>query len=210
MLIFYKFKPHLISMNTNKIFLTAWVLILGTYIAYGQTNPIQENAIAKLLFKNVKSKLTTIEKNEIAKLTLFKVNKSKTKILEYAGKYDELELFPIDLNNDGMEEIFIIGRTEESGPSGECWLYIKDETGHYKGGFNEGGQSDSWNSRPLLLTTKTNGWSDLTMSVPGTEMPVLTWSVKGYRITKRIDATDSKLVLKEVADASKEYQKTIK
>lgn len=175
---------------------------------YSQTNQLKLNEVASLIFKNKNSKLTIAQKNEIALLSKFKLNKAKNKIIGYTAKYDALELFPLDLNNDGVEEIFIIGHSELSGPSGECWFFIADKTGHYKGGFNdEGKQSISWNASPLILTTKTNGWLEITMSVPGMEMPILSWTDKGYKITKRVDAMNSKLVMKEVSEVSLEYQK---
>jgi len=70
--------------------------------------------------------------------------------------------------------------------------------------------SIGWNAEPIILTEKTNGWPNLTMSIPGMEMPIFTWKGKGYKLTKRVNSMNSNLEMKDIRNASKEYQNKIK
>ncbi|HRP89236.1 MAG TPA: hypothetical protein PKX92_04280 [Edaphocola sp.] len=189
------------------------LLMIAPIVSNSQSNLSKKSDVATFLFKNVKTKLTITEQNEIASFTKFKINTSKTKIVGYAGANDYLELFPLDLNNDGIEEIIILGNNPElSGPGGESWLFIKDKSNHFQGGYIEEDNSLSigWNAEPIILTEKTNGWPNLTMSIPGMEMPIFTWKGKGYKLTKRVNSMNSNLEMKDIRNASKEYQNKIK
>ena len=93
---------------------------------------------AKLLFKNIKCKLTDSEKNQIADLTGFALSGKTDE--PFAMDKESLD-YPYsaavtitDMNKDGMEEVFIqYGNTFTSGNTGQSIaLFIKDKQGVYK------------------------------------------------------------------------------
>ena len=76
---------------------------------YAQNNSL--NNVAAMLFKNVKTKLTVQEKNEIAAKLGFILSADKDQ--PFAADKDSKDypftanVFPTDMNKDGKEEIFI-------------------------------------------------------------------------------------------------------
>ncbi len=94
--------------------------------------PAMLSPLAAYLFNNTKTKLTTEEKNELVKITeltamdtLEKNRKGEPKI--------QYRVFPVDFNNDGIEEIFIrVKTTALILPIYKYACYVKDLSGTYR------------------------------------------------------------------------------
>ncbi len=163
-----------------------------------------------LLFKNVKTKLTDAEKNEIYTALGFMLTKDKTKFVDKTDKdndfpYD-VSVYPTDLNKDGKEEIFVLlGNSALFGMAGATTdLFIKDATGKYILNSLDG-------MLPLALTTANLGYPDLLPGVPGMELPEWRWNGKQYKFYKNIpDSAAQKMKTTNIEDLSKAYTKTIK
>lgn len=139
--------------------------------------PTTLNPLAIMLFRNVKSKLSDNEKNELALKTgitaadtLAKTKKGKPKIM--------FTIYPTDLNKDGTEEIFLCSTTSPLGiPIKNFYFFAKDLTGKYqplpgkigrgakiilngKAGYpdliNLSGEMWSWDGRAYHLRQKIN------------------------------------------------------
>ena len=188
-------------MNRNIFFLLLLFLIPAT--SFTQTL----NKVADLLFKNVKTKLTITEKNQLATALGFVL--SNDKVQPFALDADSKDypfaatVFPVDMNKDGKEEIFVhFGNSYTSGNTGtSIALFIKNSSGVYQNHLGFPGMI------PDALATVNQGYPDLLIGGPGFEYPVLRWNGKTYanhRVVK--DAAYEKLKKKSVGDLSKEYQ----
>jgi len=188
-------------MNRNIFFLLLLFLIPAT--SFTQTL----NKVADLLFKNVKTKLTITEKNQLATALGFVL--SNDKVQPFALDADSKDypfaatVFPVDMNKDGKEEIFVhFGNSYTSGNTGtSIALFIKNSSGVYQNHLSFPGMI------PDVLATVNQGYPDLLIGGPGFEYPVLRWNGKTYanhRVVK--DAAYEKLKKKSVGDLSREYQ----
>ncbi len=167
--------------------------------------------IADILFKNVKTKLTVVEKNSIATQLAF--IPSGNKELPFALDKDSKDypfaafVFPTDMNKDGKEEIFVLfGNGYTSGNTGSSIiLYIKNVAGAYAPQLGFPGTA------PEVLTTTNLGYPDLLVGGPGFEFPVLRWNGKTYNNHRLVKDKDyEKLKKTSIEEYSKAYQETIK
>jgi hypothetical protein len=140
----------------------------------------QLSAIANLLFKDVKCKLTDTEKNQVADLTGFVLSGKAGE--PFAANKESLE-YPYsaqvtitDMNKDGIEEVFIqYGNTFTSGNTGaNIALFIKNKQGAYKLNLGFPGID------PEQLKTGFGGYPDLLIGGPGFEFPIWRWNGKEY------------------------------
>lgn len=191
-------------------FLLCSFLLLHSSSVFAQSNTTLK-PIANLLFKNVKTKLTVVEKNSIATTLAFVP--SGNKHLPFALDKDSKDypftalVLPTDMNNDGKEEIFVLyGNTYTSGNAGSSIvLYIKNTAGVYASQLGFPGMA------PDVLTTTNLGYPDLLVGGPGFEYPVFRWNGKVYnnhRVVKDKDYEKLKKTSLEVY--SKTYRETIK
>jgi len=189
-------------MKRNASFLLVFFLISA--VGYTQTL----NKVADLLFKNVQSKLTITEKNQLATALGFVLSNNKEQ--PFAQDADSKDypftatVYPVDMNNDGKEEIFVqFGNTYTSGNTGSSIaLFIKNSSGAYQLHLGFPGMI------PDALSTLNQGYPDLLIGGPGFEFPVLRWNGKTYanhHVVK--DDAYEKLKKKGIDDLSKEYQK---
>lgn len=169
------------------------------------------NAVATLLFKNVKTKLTASEKNQIATSLGFILSGDKDQ--PFASDKDSKDfpfgtmVYPTDMNKDDKEEIFVsFGNTYTSGNTGSSIaLFIKDAKGVYTSQLGFPG------TVPDILATANQGYPDLLIGGPGFEYPVWRWNGKSYAFSKNVkDADYGKLKKQSLEDLSKAYQQTIK
>ena len=191
-----------------------FLMIVMTVLLLQNTMTAQStssNALANLLFTNVKSKLTATEKNKIAALTGFVLSGNKDQ--PFAMDKDSKDypfsavVSPTDPNKDGSEEIFITyGNSYTSGNTGSSInLYIKNTAGVYTLHLGFPGIS------PDILTTTNLGYPDILVGGPGFEFPVLRWNGKTYDNYKKIKDKDyEKLKKTNLDELSKAYQQTIK
>lgn len=146
----------------------------------------QLSAVGSILFKNVKSKLTDAEKNQVADMTGFVLVQKKDE--PFAQDKESLD-YPFaaqvtvtDMNKDGVEEVFIqFGNTYTSGAAGQnIVLFIKNKQGKYETNLGFPGVD------PQQLKTGFGGYPDLLIGGPGMEGPVWRWNGKEYVYYKSI------------------------
>jgi hypothetical protein len=188
------------------------LLIFPLFFYYEASSQTQLSEGAKLLFKNIKTKLTSSEKNQVYKTSGLVVSNDKK---QFAIANDAVSLdhsfnavvLPTDLNNDGKEELFVIyGNSYTSGETGSnVLLFIKDKMGNYQFNFGFSGTS------PLILSTKKAGYPDLLIGGPGVEYPVWRWNGKEYIFYKKItEQTLSKIKTVKAEDISRAYINNVK
>ena len=163
-------------------FLCCAVLIASALLSCNK-NSGNLNSVAQILFKDVRSKLTDTEKNQIADSLGFTIIGSDTlqpfALAEDSSSYEYpfgASAYPLDLNSDGVEEVFIsYGNTYTSGNTGsEITLFLKNKHGLYIKNLGFAGLL------PDVLETKTNTYPDLLIGGPGFEYPVQRWNGEKY------------------------------
>lgn len=191
-------------------FLLCLLLLLHVSSPFAQNNTVLK-PIADVLFKNVKTKLSVVEKNNIATQLAF--IPSGNKDLPFALDKDSKDypfaafVFPTDMNKDGKEEVFVLfGNGYTSGNTGSSIiLYIKNAAGVYAPQLGFPGMA------PDVLTTANLGYPDLLVGGPGFEFPVLRWNGKTYNNHRVVKDKDyEKLKKTSLEESSKAYQETIK
>lgn len=152
--------------------------------------------ITKYVFRNIKTKLTEDEKKFFIKDVIIQFRDSQDTSLKYedegSGITDDmpvaaLDIIPVDLNKDGVEEIFKRLNSSFFGP----WLaplnlYIKNKNGRFilQDNINE--------PRLFVRTTGYGGFPDLIGAPPEgpgsyeipTKFNVYRWNGKSYRLYK--------------------------
>jgi len=165
---------------------------------------------AAILFKNIKTKLTALQKNKIFDSLGFKISKDGKQFIsdDDAADYPyDAFAYPTDMNKDGKEEIFVLfGNSYTSGMTGSSIVvFIADKNGSYKINLGFPG------TLPDVLATANAGYPDLLIGGPGMEFPVWRWNGKEYDYFKEVkDADYNKLKKTNVEDLSKAYVAGIK
>ena len=194
-------------MKTNLLLIAFFFVPHSALLAQGN----KLNDVAAVLFKNVKTKLTTAEQNEIATKLGFILSTDKDQ--PFAADKDSKDypfaaiVMPTDVNKDGKEEIFVsFGNSYTSGNTeSSVSLFIKNAAGAYTLNLGFPG------TVPDALTTSSQGYPDLLIGGPGMEYPVYRWNGKEYAYLKAVkDADYGKLKTTNVQEVSKSYQQTIK
>lgn len=184
--------------------------LLLSVFSHAQSNALTPGA--SLLFQNVKSRLTTAEKNYIFKQVGFLLSKDNKQFIiagDEAGEYPfGAIVYPTDLNNDSKEEVFVsFGNSYTSGFTGQSIvLFIKDASGKYQTQLGFPG------TVPYALPTAANKYPDLVIGGPGFEFPVWRWNGKAYAPHRQIKeqellkakATDIEAVSKAYTGALKQ------
>jgi len=137
------------------------------------------NEETQLLFGNVKSKLAIKDKNEIARLAGFILSADKKQFIISKDAADYpfgVQVYPTDMNKDGVEEIFVsYGNTYTSGMTGSSIvLFTRDAYGDWHKHLNFPG------AVPDALKTGFGGYPDLVIGGPGVNFPVWRWNGKDY------------------------------
>ena len=157
---------------------------------------------AAQLFKNVKSKLTVEEKNLIYQLTGFQTSKDgKQFILKDMDEYPfDIEIFVLDVNDDGTEEIFIgYGNTATSGNAGSSSMaFAKQSYSGYVKSFDQQGMLPS-------VVSGHNGIG-LLIGVPGFTYPVYWISGSSYSRSTIKDKELNGQKLLELSELQNLYQ----
>ncbi|HTN45273.1 MAG TPA: hypothetical protein VL098_02930 [Flavipsychrobacter sp.] len=192
----------------NKFAIFVFMLFTCTNISIAQTAKLSPTAV--LLFKNVKSKLTIIEKNAIAANLGFVLAPDRQSFAQDKASLEypfTAEVYPTDLNNDGTEELFVsFGNSYTSGATGaSIVLYIKGATGAYHANLGFPG------TLPDVISSTNKGYPDLVIGGPGFSFPIWRWKGSEYVLHKTInDRQLTAMKLKNVADYSRQYQNTLK
>jgi len=188
------------------------VLLLAIFLGYCSSASPQAklSEVATVLFKNVKTKLTIAEQNQIATKLGFILSADKDQ--PFAADKDSKDypfaalVMPTDMNKDGKEEIFIsFGNSYTSGNAeSSVSLFIKNAAGIYTLNLGFPGTT------PDALATANQGYLDLLIGGPGMEYPVYRWNGKEYAYLRDVkDADYGKLKSTNVAELSKAYQATL-
>ncbi len=136
---------------------------------------------AERLFRGITSKLTVADKNKAAAAAKFVISKSDKNLFTFRGEEEapfHVEVTVTDLNDDGTEEIILQwGNSFWSGHAGtSCTLLVKNaKSGNYDTNLGFPGIVE-------ILSTKTNGYKDLKIGLPGSEFPVYKWTGKSYEL----------------------------
>lgn len=198
-----------IIVHTKIVFMKTLSLSVFICLLAGNISAQSLNKPAALLFKNVKTKLSAPEKNDIAKQLGFSVAKDGRQFTVENGEEYPFDAVAIvtDMNKDGKEEVFIsFGNTYTSGMAGaSIALYIKDASGKYAANLGFPGMV------PDALTANTQGYPDLVIGGPGMEYPVWRWNGKEYAYNRTIkDNAYEKVKKTNVEDIGKAYAAAIK
>ena len=136
---------------------------------------------AKLLFKNVKTKIPDADKNFLFRQTGLSLAADKNSFV-ISDMPVETGVFPTDMNNDGKEEIFIVlNSAAVYGNVGSNFLlFIKNASGAYNL------QKEASGGLPVIFASKNMGYNDLMIGGPGFLFPVYRWNGTKYIPYKKI------------------------
>ena len=172
------------------ILLMAFTLTIKGYAQVTTKQPSLSPA-AKIIFKDVKSKLTNEEKNFFSKdVYVQKADKTRLTLDENGEDQGFLEVLisPTDLNNDGIEEIFMRTSGSFFGEAlPDLYIYIKDKNGKY---MQQQGVSST---RLYARATGFGGYPDLIGGAPEgpgfnklpTTFDVFRWDGSKYKLYKK-------------------------
>ncbi|MFN8244907.1 MAG: hypothetical protein U0T56_00795 [Ferruginibacter sp.] len=137
------------------------------------------NAKAGLLFKGVKCKLSIFDKNSIADASNLTLNKAKTKFIEEGDDNYAVSAYPVDMNEDGIEEVFVIQSGGFMfGNAGSYFdLFMKLSDGKYKSVASVIGI-------PAITKTTANGYPELFVGGPGMSMPIWRFNGREYKFNR--------------------------
>lgn len=180
------------------------LLFLSCNKVHAQEVPLSKGAA--LLFKDVTSRATNKEKNQLFELTNFQIVKNGTQFHYkedvYAAEYPfDVVVSPVDINSDGIEEIGLMyGNSYTSGAAGASTiLFIKNKDGNYEVNLGYPGFL-------TFLPTKHQGYIDMMIQGPGYEFAVWVWNGTAYDFSRKINSSESDtLELISLEEASKLY-----
>ena len=162
-----------------RLFLIA-LLIIGSCCTQAQNTPVQLTQGAALLFANAKTNISPAEKNLMFQKLKLKVAADKKSFI--MGDFPVTTVvYPVDMNKDGKEEIFVgLGSTALFGDIGQTFfIFIKQGTTYVQHGEISGGL-------PVVLTSTNLGYNDILIGGPGFEYPVLRWNGSKYALHRQM------------------------
>lgn len=157
---------------------------------------------ASKLFTGVKSTLSEAEKNKIAEESGFKLGEDG-KTFEMETEPVDINIYPVDLNNDKSEEIFIIiSSSFLYGNTGQGFnLLAKDKTGKYVSIFAAPGI-------PGVIENPGAEYPSLLLGGPGFVFPIYVW--KDGKYEQNGESNGENLQTLGVEALSEKYVSTIK
>lgn len=193
----------------KNLFTTIGFLLL-TNFTYAQNREATSNISltegADLLFKNIKTKLTTTEKNYLFQNLQLQLSPDKKSFLSAEIPVD-VSVYPTDMNKDGKEEIFVVlGSVQLFGNAGQTFLiYIKNKKGLYMQ------HGETGPGTAVILATKNLGYPDILIGGPGFVFPVHRWNGSKYLYHRKMkdaalnnnNSTDIETYSKRFTDAKK-------
>lgn len=130
----------------------------------------------EILFKDTKSKLSKVEKQQIFKTLGFRLSKDKKYIVDDTCDEDvSPSVEVVDLNGDGIEEVFVSwGNTCTSGMTGHSvTLFIKNRKGRFIKNLDFPGGYEK-------LASRSKGFPDLLITGPGFCYGLWQWTGTRY------------------------------
>lgn len=193
---------------TRFLYTAAFLLTSFFSVAQGRPTPAGRTDAgtlmegARILFLQSGSKLTPAQKNTLFRKLGLQVAADK-KGFRMDGFDVGAKAYPVDLNKDGMEEVFVIMDGLLFGNTGEgVALFIRNSAGEYAL------QEEVAGGIAVILDTKSNGFPELVIAGPGFEFPLYRWNGKSYTHVRNI--SDDELQSAQTAlveEASREYLK---
>ncbi|HUH33651.1 MAG TPA: hypothetical protein VLZ28_06830 [Daejeonella sp.] len=185
------------------VFLFNTVMAQSPGVSSSENNTITKGAA--VLFKNVPSKLSVADKNQIFKQLGFALSGDASQPFALDSESKEypfaVQILPTDMNKDGYEEIFVLyGNSYTSGATGgSVVLFIKNNTGQYHTNLGFPGI-------PQALPETKDGYNDLLIGGPGFDFPLWRWDGKEYAPYKTVkDSELAKMKVLEISELSKAY-----
>jgi len=186
------------------------LLVFGFASFYSFAQDINLDQKANLLFSKSNSQLTSAEKIEIFRLSGFELAANGTQFYHSANPEEantpfDVIVHPIDINNDGIEEIGIIyGQLNtKKVMDRSTLLFVRDRSGQFTANLGLPGAL-------IFININDRVFSDVIISGPGYEFPVYRWN--GYAYLKHKTITKNKLGklnLTYLSQASYAYSRTL-
>jgi hypothetical protein len=196
----------------NRVLYTA-VFLLAGFMSLAQQKPTpvsntQASAAtegARLLFQQSGSRLTAAEKNTLFRQLGLQVAADK-KGFRMDGFNVGARAYPVDLNKDGMEEVFVVMDGLLFGNTGQgVALFIKNSTGVYVQ------QEEVAGGIAVILDRQSGGYPELVIAGPGFEFPLYRWNGKTYTYVRNISDDELQSAqTSSVEEASKKYREGAK
>ena len=160
--------------------LTGLLLFFLFGMAQQKANPVKSAAEsglsegAQTLFAQTFSRLTVAQKNAVFQKLGLKLAPDKKGFL--MDGYDVgAKAYPVDLNKDGLEEVFVVMDGVLFGNTGQgVALFIKNSDQVYEQ------QTEVAGGIAVILDTKKKGYPELVIAGPGFEFPLYRWNGKSY------------------------------
>lgn len=162
-------------------------LILAGFLLYFLVSTAQQKASpvssttqsglsegARALFAQTFSRLTIAQKNTVFQKLGLKLSQDKKGFL--MDGYDVgAKAYPVDMNKDAVEEVFVVMDGVLFGNTGQgVALFIKNSDQVYEQ------QAEVAGGIAVILDTKRNGYPELVIAGPGFEFPRYRWNGKSY------------------------------
>lgn len=171
----------------TRFFYTAAFLLAG-FVATAQQKPTPASNTqpggptegVRMLFQQSGSRLTPAEKNTLFRKLGLQVSADK-KGFRMDGFDVGAKAYPVDLNKDGTEEVFVIMDGLLFGNTGQgVALFMKNSTGAYEH------QEEVAGGIAVVLDTQSHGYPELVIAGPGFEFPLYRWNGKSYVYVRNI------------------------
>ncbi len=169
--------------STLKTLLVAGLILSGCGQASIKIESVDDEVktsnAAEQLFLNIKSNLSSAEKNKIAELTGLHFDSAK-KRFDSEGEEVEVQIVPVDINHDQSEDIFVLTySTYLYGNTGQGFsLLMKNESGQYSNVLSLPGI-------PQIIDDKVSSMPPIQIGGPGFNFPIYTWKNHSYQLDKK-------------------------
>jgi hypothetical protein len=182
----------------KKIFLISLLFVIVAHLLSAQTLSPK----AALLFRDVKTTLSIDEKNQITEMCKLTMSKDRKKFILADDPQSEYttEVYSLDLNKDGIEEVYVAELSTFFGPAATAFtIFTKYLTGNYHEVISVSGD-------PRIVSTTTSGFANIIVGGPGFEFPIWKFNGKTYAFAETISGeTMEKMNPVEIPVASEEY-----
>jgi hypothetical protein len=152
----------------------AWVSVVLVFVL---ASVASASPASDLLFKGVKTSLSSQDRESIAKQVGLTLSKDRKSFVDDVGRTLTVKVRELHLNADRKPEVLVVisGSTFLFGSAGSgVQLYVKNSQGRYLSnlGFPA--------ADVKVLTARTKGYRDLLIQGPGFQCPVWRWNRSSY------------------------------
>lgn len=150
---------------------------LGIGLVFVLASVASASPASDLLFKGVKTSLSSQDRESIARQVGLTLSKDKKSFVDETGRTLAVEVRELHLNADRKPEVLVIisGSAFLFGSAGSgVQLYVKNSQGRYV-------QNLGFPAADVkVLTARTKGYQDLLILGPGFQCPVWRWNGSSY------------------------------